>query len=208
MKKITIAVLCLFMIGMTANAQLKFGLKGGLTLAKMEFEDDEGKNTKFNTGFHIGALVALDLPLGLEFETGLYLNQKGFKIEESFEGETFTMSIVPLYIDVPLKLNYKIEAGPAAIFFGAGPTISYGIGGKYKFEGMGEEESEDISWGNDEEEDDFKPLDLGIGIQLGVRFSKIQVSASYDMGLSNINTYEDFVIKNKPVIGVSAAFIF
>lgn len=208
MKKITIAVLCLFMIGMTANAQLKFGIKGGLTLAKMDIEDfGDEVDMKFNTGFHIGALIALDLPMGLEFETGLYLNQKGFKVEESFEGETIKMSIVPLYIDVPLKLNYKIEAGPAAIFFGAGPTISYGVGGKYKMEGFGEEESEDINWG-DSEDDDFKPLDLGLGLQLGVKFSKIQVSASYDMGLTDINTWEDSYIKNKPVIGLSAAIIF
>lgn len=208
MKKITLAVLCLFMIGMTANAQLKFGLKGGLTLAKWDIEDfGDEVDMKFNTGFHVGALVALDLPLGLEFETGLYINQKGFKVEESFEGETFSMIVNPLYIDVPLKLNYKIEVGPAAVFFGAGPTISYGVGGQFKMEGMGEEDSEDIVWGNSED-DDLKPLDLGIGLQLGVKFSKIQVSASYDMGLNDINTFEGEYIKNKPVIGLSAAYIF
>lgn len=71
MKKNTIAVICLFMIGMTANAQLKFGVKGGLTLAKMDIEDfGDEVDMKFSTGFHVGALVALDLPLGLEFETG------------------------------------------------------------------------------------------------------------------------------------------
>jgi len=207
MKKITLAILALFMVGFMANAQLKFGVKGGMTLAKMEFEDDEGFDMKFITGFHVGALVALDLPLGLEFETGLFLNQKGFKMEESFEGETFYMIVNPLYVELPLKLNYKLEVGPAAVFFGAGPTISYGVGGKYTFKGMGEEESEEILWGNSED-DDFKPLDIGIGLQAGVRFSKLQVSASYNMGLRNINTYEDSVIKNKPVIGLSAAYIF
>lgn len=208
MKKITLAFLALFMVGFMANAQLKFGVKGGMTLAKMDIEEfGEDVDMKFQTGFHAGALVALDLPLGLEFETGLYLNKKGFKVEESFEGETFSMIVNPLYIDLPLKLNYKIEVGPAAVFLGAGPTISYGIGGKFTFKAGGEEESEDIVWGNSED-DDLKPLDFGIGFQAGVRFSKIQVSASYDMGLSSISPYSDETIKNKPVIGLSAAFIF
>jgi hypothetical protein len=206
MKKLLVISLCIFFIGFSANAQLKFGLKGGLTLAKWDIEDfGDEVEMKFNTGFHLGALLALDLPLGLEFETGFYLNQKGFKIEE----EGVLLAANPLYIDVPLKLNYKIEVGPAAVFFGAGPTISYGVGGKIKMEGTGEFDfDEDIKWGNDEEEDDLKPLDLGIGLQLGVKISKIQVSASYDIGLNDINIYEGEYIKNKPVIGLSAAFIF
>ncbi len=179
-----------------------------MTLAKMETEEiAEEDDIKFQTGFHAGLILALDLPMGLEFETGLYRNQKGFKMEESFDGGTRSLIVNPLYIDLPLKLNNKLEVGPAAVFFGAGPTISYGVGGKITFKGWGEEESEDIVWGNSEG-DDLKPLDLGIGLQARVRISKIQVSASYDMGLSNISPYSDQTAKNKPVIGLSAAFIF
>jgi hypothetical protein len=215
MKKLLVISLCIFFIGFSANAQLMFGLKGGLTLSKTSMEPDlfgDMFEYSFLPAFHVGALVALDLPMGLEFETGIYYNKKGFKIDETIEGVDLLVTVNPNYIDIPLKLNYKIEVGPAAVFFGVGPTISYGFGGEFKFKASEggttlEEDSEEIIWG-DGEEDDLKPLDFGVGLQAGVKISKLRVSASYDMGLNNISPRSDETIKIKPVLGLSAAFIF
>jgi hypothetical protein len=206
MKKITLAILGLFIAGSFATAQLQFGVKGGLSLAKMVFDPDpfEGVDIKMNTGFQAGVFVGLGLPMGLELETGIGISQKGFKIDESIGGFDVKITFAPVYVDVPLILNYKIDAGPAAVFFGAGPVISYGIAGKIKTEAGGEEDSADIEWGD---EGDLKALDFGLGIQAGAQLSKLRVTASYNLGLADISVDSDISEKNQ-VIGLTVAYLF
>ena len=60
-----ISVLLFFasmMMAMPSQAQLvKFGVKGGLNLTKMDM--DHGLDTKNKTGFFIGPTMIIDLPL-------------------------------------------------------------------------------------------------------------------------------------------------
>jgi hypothetical protein len=142
---------------------------------------------------------------GLELETGLFISQKGFKEEDIFDEEEYSFLYMPLYIDLPLKLNYVFEGMNGSFFIGAGPVLSYGVAGKFIAEIDGEEIRDDISWGS--ESGFMNPLDIALGIHAGVRLTKFQVSAFFDKGLNNVLNNTGMTAKNQ-VLGVSLGYIF
>ena len=95
----------------------------------------------------------------------------------------------------------------SAFFVGAGPFVGYGIGGKAKSDG---EDSEDLSFGNTED-DDYAALEYGIGVQVGAKFGSIRAGAGYDLGLSDLTPKDlqsdDFSVKSG-VINVFVAYMF
>ena len=52
-------------------------------------------------------------------------------------------------------------------------------------------EEEDIKWGSDEDEDDLKRLEMGATFGAGLEFGSFLIGANYDLGLSNISSYQD-----------------
>jgi hypothetical protein len=207
MKKLTSTFILILIIGFLVNAQLQVGIKGGLNYAKWIHSDDKENQLKPILGFHGGftVLAGLSMGSGLELETGLYISQKGFKEEDIFDEEEYSFLFLPLYIDLPLKLNYVFEGMNGSFIIGAGPTISYGVAGKYIAVMNGEEIRDDISWGS--ESGFMNPLDIALGIHGGVRLTKLQISAFFDKGLNNILNSSGPTAKNQ-VLGVSLGYIF
>lgn len=164
----------------TATAQVRFGAKAGFTLAtaipnyeQEEFEPDY----KMQPTFNVGVLGEFDLSENFGIGAGLVFQGKGAKIEESgFEG-----SINAYYLQVPVNVYYQNSGFFAAV----GPYIGFGIGGKTKLEFLGEEEEEDIKFGNDEE-DDVAPLDFGVGAEVGYSINPIRITLNYNFGLANV----------------------
>jgi hypothetical protein len=205
MKKIITLVLGIFLIGFLANAQLKLGGKVGLNISRWIYENDSDDDVLFVIGYHGGGIAVLELPFGLEIESGLLLCQKGVSYDNFFfEGIKFTAT--PTYLDIPLKLNLKAELGSVELFLGAGPTFSYGIFGEYIVEGDGDSSTDDIKWHDEGNLLSLNRVDWGLGVQAGLRFSNIQLSGYYERGMANI-FYNDqsSEIKNL-VIGVSLTY--
>ena len=205
MKKLTTLILSLFLIGFLANAQLKLGGKVGLNISRWVYENDADDDVLFVIGYHGGGIAVLELPMGLEIESGILLCQKGVSYDNFFfEGIKF--SATPTYLDIPLKLNLKAELGSVELFLGAGPTFSYGLYGEYSTEGGDESTAEDIKWNDEDNLLSLNRVDWGLGVQAGLRFSNIQLSGYYERGMANI-FYNDqsSEIKNL-VIGVSLTY--
>lgn len=206
------SILCL-----QANAQV-VGLKGGLNLATMYEKDDSqtySDDYQMNLGFHVGTTLDFPIDDNLSFETGLLLTSKGWKYKEEIFGTDVTVKLNLYYVDLPLTLKVKSnDLGGVKIFGALGPYVGVGVTGKsvviIEYQGDEETEKEEITFGNDEEEDSLKRLDLGLTFGGGIEInSAVTLGVSYDLGLSNNATYQEFGITSKNrVLRISLGYRF
>lgn len=180
-----IAVCCLAM-AMPAHAQLvKFGVKGGLNMAKLSFSGDAKDNFKSDntTGFFFGPMAEVTIPVvGLGVDGALLYSQRG-KNELKQQG-----------IELPVNLKYTIGLGSMlGVFVAAGPDFFFNFK-DIKLEGV-----------------DKKSAQVGLNLGAGVKLVKhLQVGVNYQIPLGNsfdLKEVKDAGIKTK-TWQVSAAYIF
>ncbi len=195
-----------------------FGVKAGGNLSNLLINDDTySDDLKMNTGFHVGATAEFPITELFSFESGLLLSTKGLimREEETIVGESIKMEgrINLFYLDIPLTAKASVDLGGAKIYGTFGPYIGMGLSGKTIAElttmGATVTNEEDIKWGSNENEDDFKRLDFGLTMEAGVEISSIQIGLSYGLGLANISPITDYgtKIKNR-VLGISVGYKF
>ena len=106
MKKIVgfLMVALLALMALPANAQLKFGIKGGVNISSVHFNSDVLKADNV-TGFQVGPMIETTLPLvGVGIDAAVLYSQKG--LETTSVGGVKT-SMKTDYIDVPVNLKWK-----------------------------------------------------------------------------------------------------
>lgn len=174
------------------------GIKGGLSLANANYEVFEtALSTEVLSGFHIGLVSELPVSEALSFSPGILYSQKGFKM--NFMGVEVKMPIT--YIEIPLNLTYKYNAGGLSLFGQAGPYLGGGISAKAK---SGNEE-EEIEFGSGDEE--LKQFDFGVNIGAGIQITNLQFSINYGQSLVNLENDSDALAKLN-VISLSVAYFF
>ena len=181
-----------------ANAQIKFGLKGGLNVTNMTFTKDifDASN---KTGFFIGPMVKVSLPLGFSVDAAALYDQKSadvkyeyteaMYVDKTTDGSLQSPSGDVIYqkssgvakvkqqsINVPVNLRYAVGLGSMAnMFFFAGPQWGFNIGHK----------NYDTSFSNGQEGHNFfsfKNSNFSINVGLGATLLKhLQVSANYNI---------------------------
>ena len=215
MKKITLAALFLVAATFVVNAQTRFGIKAGLNLADANGKGDGesfSSDSKMRVGFHLGGVADITFAEKFYFQPGLLFSTKGAKFETEDSGVKFTSTANLGYLEVPLNVGYRIDAGSAKINLGLGPYLGFGVAGKFTTKvsggGISAEESENVKWGNDEDSN-VKPLDFGLNLGAGVEFSNFQINLQYGLGLSNNRPKgdSDNSLKNS-VIGISLGYFF
>ena len=192
------------LFSLSASAQT-FGLKGGLNLSNMLEKDDDAtysNDYKMNLGFHVGATIDVPFNDFLSFESGLLFTTRGMNFEEEILDFGISAKANLYYLDIPLTLKASHKLGEELKMYGTfGPYVGIGLSGKIKvtaeYQGVKETEEIDVEWGNDENEDDLKRLDMGLTFGAGVEFKSFMIGISYDLGLSNIAAYQDFGTTSK-----------
>lgn len=118
-----IAAVALF-AATTAQAQIKFGLKGGLNVTNMSFSQDVVDKSN-RTGFFIGPMVKVTIPLaGLGVDAGLFYDQREAEMEDG-------PSLKQRSINIPINLRYNIGfSSLVGAYIAAGPQFGFGIGDK------------------------------------------------------------------------------
>jgi len=174
MKRVSLVILAFIALATTGTAQIKYGAKAGVNLAKLTGKSDgESDNLDTKTGLHIGGLV--EIPVSEKFSVMPELNfdQWGGQMDES--GITAKLNLSYLNIPVLAKFN----AGGLGIY--AGPQIGFLMSAKIKVE----DEDEDIK-------DSFKGTDFGAVFGAEYNFAYgIFVTARYNLGLSKISEESD-----------------
>lgn len=184
MKKIfsVLMVAVALMMAAPAQAQLiKFGVKGGLNMSKLDANGIKSDNT---TGFFIGPMAEFTLPIiGLGVDGALMYSQRG-KGEYKEQG-----------VEIPVNLKYTIGLGSVAgIYIAAGPDFFFNF--------------KDIDVANLEAKKTQVALNLGAGLKL---LKKLQVGVTYQIPMGDSFEWKDaaeaFSAKTK-TWQVSAAYIF
>ena len=196
MKKIFGALMIAICIAMTmpAQAQIHFGVKGGLNLSKASFSNVSENFKKDNfTGFFIGPMAEFNIPIvGLGVDASLLFAQRGIKVSEGNDDITVKQN----GIDIPVNLKYTIGLGSlAGIYLAAGPDFYFDFAGNKTVEGM---------------RTDKKKAEVGINVGAGLKLlNHLQVGANYNIPLGNTADIEGTNASYKTKTWqVSVAYIF
>ena len=135
-KMFSLALVALgLMAAMPSQAQIKFGLKGGLNITDMSMSKDV-LDASNRTGFFIGPSVKFSLPVvGLGIDAAALYDQREAKLKVDAENTTGTgltsNKIKQQSINIPINLRYSIGLGDlAGIYFAAGPQFGFNVGDK------------------------------------------------------------------------------
>lgn len=115
-----------------ANAQLKFGIKGGLNITDMSLSNDVFE-TSNRTGFFIGPTIKFTLPIiGLGIDASALYDQREGEVNVEADDKTLVSTrLKQKSINIPINLRYDIGLGSlAAVYLAAGPQFGFNVGDK------------------------------------------------------------------------------
>ena len=174
MRKIfTAAIVAATMLFSTssAQAQVKFGLKGGLNVTNMSL-NSEVFDADNQTGFFIGPTVKFTLPIvGLGIDASALYDQRDAKITVEDNGASVESKIKNQSINIPINLRYGVGLGStASVYLFAGPQFGFNVGDKNQsiFKDMGEWRLKSYTFS----------VNVGLGAML---LSHLQISANYNI---------------------------
>src|SRR5687767_2986239 len=93
-----------------AYSQVRLGVKAGLNLAKINYDEDFDIETKYLPSFMIGGVAEFDFSEHLSLGTGLQYHGKGAKSEEDD-----SVKVRLGYIQIPVQLQYRSSGFFAAV---------------------------------------------------------------------------------------------
>ena len=213
MKKIILGLLAAASFSFASQAQdLSFIIQGGYQGAKLtSFNAQE-----LASGFRIGAALDwqfIDLGLvELSLQPGVNFSQKGANyilgtaqnggsiltlVNDPSIQNAINAAMKMSYIDIPVLVNARFDVPLLGnLFVQAGPYVGFGIGSSTRFTTSNETAN---NFGNDildlingnNKFDVFKDnvmdkLDYGLQIGAGLEFSRILISAGYQLGLKGL----------------------
>jgi hypothetical protein len=204
MKKLILA-LCLF-IGATqlADAQIHFGLKGGINYNSDSFQDVSDDlingNAESRTGYHAGIWLRFKMPM-----VGWYIRPElvytDLKSEVQFrtsQTETRTTTYDFQKIDIPVLLGKKFFK---IAYAHIGPSFQYVLDGDLGYDAISNLKADGFTVG----------LQLGGGIELGkfgidLRWERAfsDIESEFISGVGGSNTTANFDTRvNQIIVGVS-----
>jgi hypothetical protein len=170
MKKIILFFVLTFGISQFTNAQVDFGIKGGINYnnnGKESFKDatnDIADGASAKTGFHAGLWFRGNVPiLGLYVRPEIVYTQVKTEFEQQSGSEDYSFK----KIDVPVLIGKKF-LGFANAF--VGPSFQYIL-------------DDNISFG-DLSSDEFDKFSVGVQFGAGVEFGKLGLDVRWERGLS------------------------
>lgn len=157
------------------------GVKAGLEVPSISTEDVVGTANDASTGFHVGLLAMLNIPvigLGVQPEV-LYVN-RGVTLSETTERVS--------YIDVPLNITWGIDVMLVRPFIAVTPFISYCLNDvKATYMDAASALSTTAT---------LDKLDYGIGVGAGIDIlGTLQVMGRYNWGLNDLGGGKAFSYK-------------
>lgn len=184
MKKIfgtlLVAVACMLMAQPAQAQLLKWGVKGGVNMSKIDWDGGRDGNKDNSTGFFIGPMAEFTLPIvGLGIDGALLYSQRG---EEDFKQQG---------LEVPVNLKYTFGLGSMlGIYLAAGPDFFWNF--------------KDLDLDGAEKESTQVALNLGAGVKL---LKHLQVGVNYQIPMGNSFKLQNVDLKTK-TWQVSLAVLF
>lgn len=202
MKRITqISIIVAIVIAATATvqAQVRFGVKGGITLNELKWDKDiVSKDNR--AGFTAGLMMEIGMPvvgLGIDASVLYAHRQDDMFLQDNYE----EIKLKRDYLDIPLNVKYKIQVPVLCKiitpFVTTGPDFALMLGDTDK--GDFKTRKWNTSW------------NVGFGAEL---FRKVQIHANYGIGLTKAFEYIGQHIDSTPIKGkdklwtITASYMF
>jgi hypothetical protein len=189
MKKI-ILMSAAFTLIVVAHAQdpAKFGLKGGLNLSRLDFNNS---NSDFRTGFHFGGLAHIHLTPSFSLQPELYFSTQGGEYEMGNNDTEEKLS----YINIPVLLQYNFANG---FRLQAGPQLGILVDSEVEVNGVEVNTSSN----------NYNNVDFSIPLGLSyLGYSGFGVDARFNLGISNVYENNNVKAKNQ-VIQLGVFYLF
>jgi len=187
MKKIIFLPL-LLVVGMV-NAQLQFGLKGGVNISNFTGGDFNNIEKSPYVAFHAGGLLRIKFD-HLVLQPEVLFSSQGAKLDDGITEENYKVS----YVNIPIMLQWQFEGG---FYVEAGPQAGFKV-------------SEDIP--NSTIDEFAKSTDVSLGVGLGFLKNKgLGIGGRYTVGVSNVGDFDSANIDpdfKNGVIQFSLMFVF
>ena len=171
---------------MPVQAQIKYGLKGGINLTSPSSITDvrgfEDVDIKGSTGWFVGTMAEFTIPfIGIGIDAATLFGKADSRLRTATQEET----IKQLYLDIPINLKYTMGLGSlASVFIAAGPQFSLNLSGN-SFE-KAVDRVNYAATGFADNETLQKSVNVAVGIKL---LNKLQMSAGYNIALDNGYTF-------------------
>ncbi|MEM9822364.1 MAG: porin family protein [Bacteroidota bacterium] len=170
------------------NAQSYLGLRSGLSFANVRtvnIETPEPGPDHIN-GINAALFVELGISKSFAIQPELNFLQKGYRVQEMFDGLTFDASVKLNYLELPILFKYRYGNPDAInIYAIAGPSLGYAYSGRFI------DNTFDFSRAVDFEVDgEFGRVDVSAVIGAGANFpvgpGAIVFDLRYHFGLSSL----------------------
>jgi hypothetical protein len=205
MKRSIVFIFCVAVCNLIVTAQ-RVMPKFGISKSTVEFSDllKDGAVIQEKLGVVVGVAVELPISKRIAFQPEILFHQKGWvkKIEKNDRTETYSLN----YFELPLMLKLKLSV----FHFNAGPFVSYGYDGTYKYKetvlGKANNENGGIRFGKTPKEvtsgDIYLDNNFDYGIQAGFGFTlikKMTFDIRYSLSYNDIyaNHPGDHTSRNK-----------
>ncbi len=166
-----IATLLLSVVLTTTSAQVRFGVKGGLNLTHLSFQDSEKYDIEQGAGFFFGPTLQVSLPVtGLALDAAVLYDQRNAKQKTPMlvGGKIYQTTVKQQQIAVPINVRYGFGlAKTAEIYAFAGPQLNFNVG-------------KDITM----DYGDWVPKSVTFSVNVGVGlllYSHLQITANYNI---------------------------
>lgn len=180
MKKILTLVVLLFALTTVVDAQIvKLGIQGGVSMNKMNVNDIPNTAVKNFTGFYVGPVVEVRIPLaGLSLDGSVQYSQAGGKFWKTAGDKVTETKVTQNSISLPVTLKQTFGLSSLCGFYiGAGPQFDWLLGDKAKATDLGTFTMNSSA--------------VSANISAGIRaFNTLQLGLTYNIGLSKGTTYE------------------
>ncbi len=231
MKKILLSV-CFAVGALTCFAQsdnppVSFGIKGGVNFSTLQQSASGSSSTTASgslTTFHAGVFADFRVSDAFSVQPQLLYTGKGGSNKDNESADGFSASdnvkLSLYYLHLPVYALYHAPVGDNDFFIGAGPFISYGLSGNEKgsisISDIQTESGSTTETQNINQKVDFgssdstgvKRTDFGASVMAGFKLKNgFLISASYDLGLSNISPTADADVKTR-VFSISVGYSF
>lgn len=161
------------MFAQQADAQLQFGVKGGLNVSSISFNQDLFDSSN-RSGWFLGPTMKLSTPiLGLGLDASALYEQKSSQVENTkVQGGETTINQKSVIIPVNVRWGFGLGS-MASMFVFAGPQFGFNVG------------KDEFTWTSREDYQNtfqLKKSNLSVNVGAGVSLLKhLQVTANYNI---------------------------
>ncbi len=179
---LAIAAAFLLIFSVQANAQIRYGITGGINFNTSEIS---GIDVDTKAGWNLGVTALVDLPLGFSIQPSLVYSQKGANLV-SMDGFTASQSMG--FLELPVSVQWGPDLLLFRPFVDVTPFVGYALNNKFVANlniprsglSASANVNESLPWNN------LERFEYGVGIGGGINVWKLQVIARYCWNLGSL----------------------